>query len=100
VVRYLDWILDLGFASGIILSVKVKVLRGSFDLWLGDNIPMFSMVKQAHLLFSNRLWAHPIFGHSNRWKIDWEDLLSYICSCSQSFCCSNKNLTHLLRHLK
>jgi hypothetical protein len=37
-VRYLDWILDLGFASKIILSVKVKVLGGGFSLWLGENI--------------------------------------------------------------
>jgi hypothetical protein len=51
VVRYLDWLLDLGFASGIILSVKVKVLGGGFDLWLGDNIGILSMVKRAHLLF-------------------------------------------------
>jgi hypothetical protein len=43
--RYLDWILDLGFASIIILSVKVKVLGGGFALWLGDNISIFSMVK-------------------------------------------------------
>jgi hypothetical protein len=51
VVRYLDWILDLGFASRIILSVKVKVLGGGFGLWLGDNISILSMVKRAHLLF-------------------------------------------------
>jgi hypothetical protein len=51
VVRYLDWLLDLGFALGIILSVKVKVLGGGFDLWLGDNIAILSMVKRAHLLF-------------------------------------------------
>jgi hypothetical protein len=50
-VRYLDWLLDLGFASGIILSVKVKVFGGGFGLWLGDNIAIFSMVKRAHLLF-------------------------------------------------
>jgi hypothetical protein len=53
VVRYLDWLLDLGFASKIILSVKVKVLRGGFGLWLGDNISILSVVKRAHLLFSN-----------------------------------------------
>jgi hypothetical protein len=53
VVCYLDWLLDLGFSSRIILSVNVKVLGGGFDLWLGDNIAIFSMVKQAHLLFSN-----------------------------------------------
>jgi hypothetical protein len=51
VVHYLDWLLDLGFASKIILSVKVKVLGGGFDLWLGDNIAILSMVKRAHLLF-------------------------------------------------
>ena len=50
-VRYLDWLLDLGFASKIILFVKVKVLGGGFGLWLGDNIAIFSMVKRAHLLF-------------------------------------------------
>jgi hypothetical protein len=44
-------VLDLGFASIIILSVKVKVLRGGFSLWLGDNIAIFFMVKQEHLLF-------------------------------------------------
>jgi hypothetical protein len=42
------------------------------------------LVKQAHPLVSNRLWAHTIFGESNRWKIAWEDLLSYSCNCSQS----------------
>jgi hypothetical protein len=72
VVCYLDWLLDLGFDSKIILSVKVKVLGGGFGLWLGDNIAIFSMIKRAHL-FSNRLWAHAIFRNSNRWKIDWED---------------------------
>jgi hypothetical protein len=52
VVCYLYWLLDLGFASKIILSVKVKVLKGGgFCLWLGDNITILSMVKQAHLLF-------------------------------------------------
>jgi hypothetical protein len=52
VLHYLDWILDLGFSSKIILSVKViKVLEGGFDLWLGDNIVILSMVKRAHLLF-------------------------------------------------
>jgi hypothetical protein len=51
VVHYLDWLLYLGFASGIILSVKVKVLGGGFGLWLGDNIAILSMVKRAHLLF-------------------------------------------------
>jgi hypothetical protein len=98
VIRYLDWILDLGFAFGIIL--KIKVLGGGFGLWLGDNIAILSMVKQAHLLFSNRLWAHTIFGQSNHWNIDWEDLLSYSSSCNQSFCCSNKILTLSLRNLK
>jgi hypothetical protein len=53
VVQYLDWILDLGFASKIILSIKVKVLGGGFGLWLGENIAILSMVKRAHLLFSN-----------------------------------------------
>jgi hypothetical protein len=51
VVRYLDWLLDLGFASIIILSFKVKVIRGGFSLWLGDNIVILSMVKREHLLF-------------------------------------------------
>ena len=50
-VHYLDWLLDLGFSSIIILSVKVKVLEGGFDLWLGENIAILSMVKQAHLFF-------------------------------------------------
>jgi hypothetical protein len=50
-VCYLDWLLDLGFASRIILSVKVNVLGGGFGLWLGDNIAILSMVKRAHLLF-------------------------------------------------
>jgi hypothetical protein len=45
VVRYLDWVLDLGFPSIIILSVKVKVLGGGFTLWFGDNIAILSMVK-------------------------------------------------------
>ena len=49
--HYLDFLLDLGFASRIILSVKVKVLGGGFGLWLGDNIAILSMVKRAHLLF-------------------------------------------------
>jgi hypothetical protein len=43
--------LVLGFASGIILSVKVKVLGGGFGLWLGGNIAILSMAKRAHLLF-------------------------------------------------
>jgi hypothetical protein len=51
VVRYLDCLLDVGVASRIILSVKVKVLEGGFGLWLGDNIAILSMVKRAHLLF-------------------------------------------------
>ena len=50
-VQYLDWLLDLGFSSGIVLSVKVKMLGGGFGLWLGDNIAILSMVKRAHLLF-------------------------------------------------
>jgi hypothetical protein len=39
-------------ATGIILSVKVKVLKGGFCgmcLWLGDNIAILSMEKRAHL---------------------------------------------------
>jgi hypothetical protein len=56
------------------------VLGGGFGLWLGDNIAILSMVKQAQLLSSNKLWAHTIFGRSKRWKIDWEDFLSYSCS--------------------
>jgi hypothetical protein len=58
------------------------VLGGGFDLWLGDNIAILSMVKRAHPLLSNMLWAHIIFGQSNRWKIDWEDLLNCSCSCN------------------
>jgi hypothetical protein len=27
------------------------VLEGGFSLWLGDNIDILSMVKQAHILF-------------------------------------------------
>ena len=50
-VRYLGWLLGLGFDSKIILSVKVKVLVGGFGLWLGDNISILSMVKRAHLFF-------------------------------------------------
>jgi hypothetical protein len=57
VVRYLDWLLDLGFDFGIILSIKVKVLGGGFGLWLGDNIAILSMVKRAHLLFLTLLWC-------------------------------------------
>jgi hypothetical protein len=75
--------------SRIILSIKVKVLGGGFDLWLGDNISILSMVKQAHLFF-NRLWAHTIFRQSNCWNIDWEDFLSYSCSCSQNFVATMK----------
>jgi hypothetical protein len=44
-------LLVLGFASKIILSVKVKVLGDGFGLWLGDNIAILSMVKRAHLFF-------------------------------------------------
>jgi hypothetical protein len=29
------------------------VLGGGFDLWLGDNIAILSMVKRAHPLYSN-----------------------------------------------
>ena len=53
-------------------------------------IVILFMVKRAHPLYSNRLWAHTIFGQSNRWKIDWKDLLSYSCSCSQSFTATTK----------
>jgi hypothetical protein len=64
-------------------SVKVKVLGGGFSVWLGDNIVILSMVKRAHLLFLTgygpTLSSDSL--DSNRWKIDWEDLLS--CSCSQ-----------------
>ena len=38
--------LVLGFASRIILSIKVKVLGGGFGLCLGDNIAILSMVKR------------------------------------------------------
>jgi hypothetical protein len=55
VVHYLDWLLDLGFSSRIILFVKVKVVGGGFGLWLGDNITILSMVKRAHLLFLTHL---------------------------------------------
>jgi hypothetical protein len=41
--------LVLGFSSGIVLSVKVKVLEGGFSPWLGDNIAILFMEKQAHL---------------------------------------------------
>ena len=44
-VRYLDWLLDIGSASRIILSVKVNVLEGGFGLLLGDNIAILSIVK-------------------------------------------------------
>jgi hypothetical protein len=37
-----------------LFSVKVKVLGGGFNLWLGDNISILSMVKRAHLLFLTR----------------------------------------------
>jgi hypothetical protein len=50
VAHYLDWLLDLGLSSKIILSIKVKVLGGGFGLWLGDNIAILSMVKREHLL--------------------------------------------------
>jgi hypothetical protein len=33
-----------------LISIKVKVLTGGFELLLGDNIAILSMVKQAHLL--------------------------------------------------
>ena len=46
-----SWILVLGFASGIILSIKVKVLGGGFSLRFGENIAILSMEKQARLLF-------------------------------------------------
>jgi hypothetical protein len=46
-------------------SIKVKVLKGGVGLWLGDNIVILFMVKRAHPLLSNRLWAHTIFWQSN-----------------------------------
>jgi hypothetical protein len=66
VVRYLDWLLDLGFASRIILSVKVKVLGGGFGLWLGDNIAILSMVKRAHLLFLTSI-GYMLTFHGQLW---------------------------------
>jgi hypothetical protein len=39
-----------------LFSVKVKVLEGGFGLWLGDNIAILFMVKQAHLLFLTKYW--------------------------------------------
>jgi hypothetical protein len=77
-----------GWLLGFLLKsffVKVKVLEGGFGLWLGDNIVILPMVKREHPLLSNRLWAHTIFGQSNRWKIDWEDLLSCSWSCNLFF---------------
>jgi hypothetical protein len=35
------------------------VLGGGFSLCLGDNIVIFSMVKQAHLLLSNNILGFP-----------------------------------------
>jgi hypothetical protein len=55
VAHYLDWLLDLGLSSKIILSIKVKVLGGGFGLWLGDNIAILSMVKREHLLFLTKI---------------------------------------------
>jgi hypothetical protein len=37
-------------------SVKVKVLKGGFGLWLGDSSIILSMVKRAHPLLSN-IWG-------------------------------------------
>ena len=51
VVCYLDWLLDLEFASRIILSVKVKVLGGGFGLWLDDNIAILSMLNEHNYYF-------------------------------------------------
>jgi hypothetical protein len=48
-VCYLGWLLVLEFSSGIILSIKVNVLGGGFSLWLGDNISILYMEKQAHI---------------------------------------------------
>ena len=39
-------------------------------LWLGDNGVALSKVKRARQHYSNRLWAHTIFGQSNHWKVD------------------------------
>jgi hypothetical protein len=66
------------------------VLGGGFGLWLGDNIAILSMVKRAHPLYSNRLWAHTIFGQSNRWKIDWEDLLKLQLQLQPVFAAATK----------
>jgi hypothetical protein len=48
------------------------VLGVAARLWLGDNIAILSMEKQAYLFHSNRVWVHTIFRQSNHWKIDWE----------------------------
>jgi hypothetical protein len=43
-------------AIGFLLEsfpIKFKVLRGGFNLWLGDNIFILSMVKRAHPILSN-----------------------------------------------
>jgi hypothetical protein len=41
------------FRNHSLSRIKIKVLEGGFDLWLGDNITILSMVKRAHPLLSN-----------------------------------------------
>jgi hypothetical protein len=53
------------------------VLEGGFDLWLGDNIAIFSMVKRAHPLFSVSLdfigEIHPPSSGKNKWILKATD---------------------------
>ena len=53
------------------------MLGGGFDLWLGDNIVIFSMVKQAHPLFSISLdfigEIHPPSSGKNKWILKATD---------------------------
>jgi hypothetical protein len=48
---------------------RLKCSRVAACLWLGDNRYIF-YGENKHIDYFKRLWAHTIFGQSNRWKVD------------------------------
>jgi hypothetical protein len=56
------------FATRILLSVKVKVLRGGISAYGWVTILLYCLWLNEHTHFINRLWAHTSFVQSNHWK--------------------------------
>jgi hypothetical protein len=67
----LPW-LAIGLLPELFCISRLRCSGVASCIWLGDNIAILSMEKQAHLFISNKLWTHTIFKQSNHWKIDWE----------------------------